>query len=302
MLSFTSLGTLFGNLTNNSSTANLALGSTLINQATRLILGSKSWPFLFKTNTFTTTASTQFYNLFPDFNRLLTVTITVGTTVYQPKEAPSREFWEELNRSGTFTSSYPEYFYIFNKQIGFWPTPSTSAYTVTCSYERGQKDLSVADYTTGTIVSIANGATAVTGSGTTFTASMVGRMIRIAETNAALGGDGVWYEIGTYTSATLIGLTLAYAGTSIAAGAATYTIGQVSALPEERQHIPVYRAAQIYFTSIQPNVASAALYKNMYDEELQIMKSQEMGLTTNPVIEEGYRVMLNPNNYPTGLA
>lgn len=62
----------------------------------------------------------------------------------------------------------------------------------------------VAEYTTGT-ASITNGSAAVTGTGTTFTAAMVGRKIRF-------NGETAYYRILSYTSATSITLEAPYQG------------------------------------------------------------------------------------------
>lgn len=75
-------------------------------------------------------------------------------------------------------------------------------------------------YSTGTITSIANGATAVVGSGTTWVASMVGQSIKIYG-----NGDGVWYKIATVTDATHLVLASNYKGTTIAAATEPYIIG-----------------------------------------------------------------------------
>lgn len=71
-----------------------------------------------------------------------------------------------------------------------------------------------ADYTTGTI-QVTNGSTAVVGTGTTFTAGMVGKTIRV-------GTDNAFYRIATFTDATHIALISNYAGTS--GSGKTYTI------------------------------------------------------------------------------
>lgn len=63
----------------------------------------------------------------------------------------------------------------------------------------------VAEYSTGT-VSVTQGSATVTGSGTTFTAGMVGRRFR--------SSDGVQYTISAYVSGTQVTLSVAYAGTS----------------------------------------------------------------------------------------
>ena len=72
----------------------------------------------------------------------------------------------------------------------------------------------VAPYETGTI-SVTNNSKTVTGSGTTFTAAMVGRKIRFASQEA-------YYKIATYSSATSITLETVYAGTTLSGE--TYSI------------------------------------------------------------------------------
>lgn len=84
------------------------------------------------------------------------------------------------------------------------------------------------DYTTGT-VTVANSTGVVTGSGTTFTAAMVGKGFKA-------DGHTKWYRVKTYTSATQItieddkdDITSAYTGGAINAGA-TYTVEAATAV------------------------------------------------------------------------
>ena len=71
-----------------------------------------------------------------------------------------------------------------------------------------------APYTTGT-VTVTNNSKTVTGSGTTFTAAMVGRKIRVASENA-------YYRITAFVSTTEVTLEVVYQGTT--ASAQTYSI------------------------------------------------------------------------------
>lgn len=91
------------------------------------------------------------------------------------------------------------------------------------------------DYTTGT-VAVAATTGVVTGTGTTFTAAMVGRGFKAT-------GHTKWYRIKTYTSATSITIeddyddtTSAYTGGAISAGA-TYTVEAVSAVQVTKSNI-----------------------------------------------------------------
>lgn len=73
---------------------------------------------------------------------------------------------------------------------------------------------STPDYTTGTI-SLTNGSAAVVGSGTTFTADMVGKMIRV-------GTENTFYKVSAFTDATHITLASNYTGSTVSGLA--YTI------------------------------------------------------------------------------
>jgi hypothetical protein len=278
MLTFTSRRNLWGKLTGNNSSANLTDGDTLLNQFDREIVTSRPWSWREKSKTGVTVASQQFYDLPFDCGKLISVTITSGTTVYTPKEISSTDHWNKLNQS-TSTANYAEWFYPFGDQVGFYPTPSTAGLTITFRYLKKAKDLSVADYTTGTITTLANAGTAITGSSTVWTAGMAGRYIQI---NEGSGGDGVWYEIDSFTSTTALVLARAYDGIAISAGSATYIIGQVPIIPEDFQILSVYRALEIYFSSVQPEKDRALLYKGSYKEGLLRMQQEFGSKTTNP--------------------
>lgn len=106
----------------------------------------------------------------------------------------------------------------------------------------------MSEYTTGTITTLANGDTAVTGSGTDFDGF-------VTDTTAydyyfRIDGDGVgskskWYKIASAGSNTSLTLSDAYAGSSIAAGDSTYTISVVSLLPAGLDTPIMYGAAII---------------------------------------------------------
>jgi len=197
MLSFTQRRDLYGKLTRDNSSDNLTLGDTLMNEEEKRVINSRGWDFTQRVFTDTTVANQQFYNLPVNYRRLIgKPTITVGSTTYTPREAPDRETWDILN-STTDKSDIPQFFFIFNRQIGFYPTPSTTSNTITLPVEIQAIDLSIADFTTGTITSITNGATTLTGSGTSWTAGMAGKFVRIDDDNTADSGDNQWYEVSS---------------------------------------------------------------------------------------------------------
>jgi len=283
MLTFTQRRNLFGNLTNNTSTTNLTLGDTLLNETDREIITSKAWDFRERSQSVSTVASQQFYSLARNYGKLINTTVTIGTTKYTPREIVSRAKWDELNQS-TSASDTPEYFYVYNKQIGYYPTPATStASAITNNYQAVHIDLSVADYTTGTITTTLTSGliTTVTGSGTTWTSSMIGRYIQIA---SATGGDNEWYEIATVPTTTTLTLTLPYNGTAISAGSATYMIGQMPIIPGDFHILSVYRACELYFSGPAFDEKRAATYKNLFREGLIRMQNELGSKSTSPRI------------------
>lgn len=271
-----------------------------MNDAIRNINSVRDWPHLYRTATDTTVASTQSYALPGEAEKLQYVTMTVGTTVYTPREIEDRQMWEALNQSTSQTSSVPEFYFVFNSKVYFYPTPAASSNTITFYYKKAQKDLSITDYTTGTITTATQGSTAIVGSGTSWTAKMAGRYIRITDSDTANTGDGFWYEIASSGSATTLTLVREYAGTSIAAGSAAYTIGQLPLLPEAYHDLPVYKACENYFTSVEPDANLAALYYKKYEEGLVRMEQDAGSKSTDPLLyPDPDMTPYNPNFYVT---
>lgn len=271
MLTYTSRRNLAGQMTSDSSAANLAVLDTLLNEADKEVVTSKPWGFRQRQRT-SSTLTSNIHQMATDAGKMVNVTVTIGTTKYTPKRVKTRDDWDRLTQSTNTTSNTPEWWFPFAKTYSFCPAPSSAtANAIVETYEAIQKDLTIADYTTGTIVSIANGATTVTGLGTSWTSQMAGRVIRITDGDTTNGGDEVWYDIASITNGTTLELRVPYAGASIAVGSATYTIGQVSIIPEDFQFVPMYRAIENYFTYIQPDLDRSKAAKVNYAEGLKRM-------------------------------
>lgn len=303
MLTYTGSRNLFGNLTNNDAAANLTLGDTLINESIRELITLRQWDFRETTSTLSTVASQQAYQLPADVGKLLNLYVTVSSTRYNPTQVTSRDQWDRINSNTSVTSDIPEFFFIFNNKVEFYPTPASStSNAITFVYERIFRDLSVADYTTGTITTATAASTAIVGDSTVWTAQMVGRVFRITHTDTANTGDGRWYKIASRSSNTAIVLTEPYIGTSISGGSAAYTIGDASIIPEAHQRIPVYRAAEIYFTSIQPQPRRADMYKALYGEGIKAMIIDQGSKDASPRISLRRHRMHNPNFFIRDLS
>lgn len=303
MLTYSILRTQYGELTNSTTTNHLDRGINIINNLQRRIVTSEDWPFMQRDAAVATTvASTQDYDLPSDYDKAVSVYVTSGTTQYVLNEISSWKEWELLNQTPTFTSSFPVYYFIQNngnirnKQVSIWPVPSSTGDTINVVYRRRIKDLTVADYSTGTITSIANGAAAVVGSGTTWTDKMEGSFLRITDSFTDNTGDGVWYEVETVGSATSITLSTTYQGPTIAAGTAAYILGQTPIIPENYQPMLLHFAAYLYW-NLQNNGASRAdRFRQEYEDMFNQMVADQLSKADDIVVEPVLRdYIFNPN-------
>jgi hypothetical protein len=282
MKTFTTLRNLYGTLTNNVETANLTLGDQLINDSIRTIcnLQGGKLRFLETTATMLSVADQETYQIPNKFRKIMDLYITIGagegSTIYSPEMVFDPMKWKRVLQYKLGTSDTPYFTYIEDTTYKIQPIPASNDNVITLRGRLQTRDLSIADYTTGSIVSIANGGTALVGTGTTWTQDMVGRYIRITETTAANGGDGFWYEIGGYVSATSLTLVKPYEGTAIVAGTAAYTIGQVSPIPEAYDVAIVYRSVALYYQQ-QNDLNRAKTYWMMYDGGMEAGYTSEYG-------------------------
>lgn len=295
MKSYTTLRTDFGIDTKNTTSANLTWGDRIMNDFHRRILSKADWPFLHRLRTATTVASTTFVNLPYDVDLVESVFVTVGSTRHNPKPAPSRKFWDELHYS-THTSDTPEYWYVYNGQIGLWPRPSTAGNTISLNAKIKAVDLNVADYTTGNITTATNSDETIVASGSTFTYPMVGRYLRITLDDGTDSGDGVWYEISSITDTTNLELVRKYGGTSISGGSQGYTIGMMPLLPEAYHDLPEIYGAYRYWTK-EKDLERSSSFKVMLNEGIEDLFtsygfSDLSMIVDSGIYEEG---VLNPN-------
>jgi hypothetical protein len=286
MKSFTTLAALYTSLTNDAATTNGTLGNQFLNDGHRLVISKVPRVREIERN-LSTAASTQFTALPYDYEQLIAVKVTISSVVHVPIEITSRDEWNRLNRISS-TSDVPNFYFIDGgtKKIGFYPTPAnTTANAIQVTYKRRIKDLSIVDYTTGGILTATNGSAAIVGTGTTWTAAMAGRYLRITDSDAANKGDGEWYEIAS-ASSTAITLVQPYNGTSIATGNAAYTIGQMTLLPEDYQTLPVWYAVGEYW-DLNKDTEQATKYQTKFNNSLKQMIEDYGNKVNNMVVDEG---------------
>lgn len=292
MKTFNKTVTDYETLSRDNSSANTTLGKSLINIFIKKILIARDWTFNRGSFTDKSVASQQNYPLPYNCWRVREIKVEAGGLKYFPTEERSREVWTNLNRS-VVTSDAAKKFWVEPDEIEIYPVPATADNDITIYFQKLILSLSVVDYTTGT-VTISAGATAVVGSGTTFTAAMVGRFIKFTD-------DGYWYEISAFTNATNITIKRE-ARTAIAGGA--YTISELIPLPFGFSDIPLWWALAIYFQSIE-NAAQAREYERMYKDGLMELLRRDAKSTGNVLTKsdiESFIGLVDINDYPQDIS
>ena len=251
------------------------------------------------TQSITSVASQQTYALDARFSRLVGITMTVNGTPYRPPlEVSSLQQWNELNSDANSVtkSDYPQYFIIKNGQISLWPTPSGTATVLTLEFRSNARSFVPSDFTdksAGTVSVTANG-TGVTGSGTSFAATDVGRYIRFDAT-------GDWYKIAGYSSSTAITLDKPFSGSSISGG--TYLLGTtLEDLPDDVAEVVAHIILSKLFYLREDRALGreyAASAQELVKEIIGDINNNSMMPMVN-VIDDGY-VGANPNDYPMNL-
>ena len=294
MRSIQTLQTDFGILSLNNSSANIVQGTRLINDAIRILVNK----FYFNESSFTTpsVSGQQFYNLPPQCRKIINVTGTIGSVVWITKNCPDRNYWDFLNTI-QFKQDFPMFHFIWNHntQFGVWPTPASSGNTYTVNYQARNIDLSQADYTTGTVTAT-NASSTLTFAGSVLVGNMANRWIQIS----APAGDNQWYQIlSVNTGANTAVLYGNYTGTTVSG--ASFVIGEMAVLPEDYQDLPLYRALEIYFTSIVPNATNAKLYQGLYERGYEQLNGDYGSKTTGVVLTDTDAELVNPNLFQNNV-
>lgn len=304
MLTYTTAKSLLQKLTGNYSTDGTALLVQFWNDSRRTVAainGGKA-PWLETEQTSLTVADQDYVQVPNNIRRVINVRqqngVAVGSVIYPIRLVFDPDFWNRILAMLLGSSDVPYLAYQREQKLYIQPTPSSNGNLVIMRGRLKITDLSIEDYTTGTIVSIANAATTVTGSGTAWAAGMAGQYIRITQTAAANGGDNEWYQVASVTSATVLELTKKYQGTSISAGSATYTMGQITYEPESYHMAPIYRAIAQYWDHKEDMTLSQRYWRS-YDGGVEAGLSKEYGGLVGQMLEEANESM--EGNYMSPL-
>lgn len=281
-------------LASDANATNTTFLNTMMNTGYKDVLAELGRPVTEKTKTTTSVASQRGYQMPQDFNWLKSIKVTVGSTIYTPDEEESQEQWD-YRTTQTRSGDVPEAYFV-RPRFGFQgtevqldPVPSTNGNTITVVYEAIDRDLSQAKYTTGTIA-VTNGSATVTGSGTTFSAAMIGRYLQITSAT----GDGLWYKVTGFSSTTSITLENYYQGTTVSG--VTYQIAEAFGLPEDLHMLPIYYAVWHYHLFRRDKTRSDE-YGAYYTAGLQNAK-RRYGTKARSNIIKGGRRGISGSTYP----
>jgi len=243
-------------------------------------------------------ADQQYYQLPPDCIRVIKVRAKLSSSInrYPLRQIRAEDAWDALNTTRQKGDWATYYFVRGSDEIGIFPTPSTNITDgLNIAYEVRDKDLSQTDYTDGTIT-LTQGSTAVTGSSTAFTQSMIGRVLKVTD-----GSDGYYYRIAGYTSPTSITLEEPYIGLS--GSGKTYRIGESFLFPAEYHDAPVDFALSRFY-EMRNNEERAAYHLGRYKTTLDEARSIYASSTSSAVVTEGvegFNYWLIPPDPVTGV-
>lgn len=271
MKSFNELYQELQDITGETSSAQLTIFKRHINDTDKLVSAKAPFLCLETLATKTTVESQEGYQLPNTIQRIRSVKVTLsGGTIYRPRPVEDPRYWEYLQSLQAGDSDAARFFMKQGSQVLLWPEPATAGSEISIRGRRRLRDLSLADYTTGTIVTATLDDETITGGSTAWATNAVGNWIRIDYTT----GDFQWYEISSITDTTHLELVKPYEGASIAAGTETYTIGEFSYVPGEYHPLLTYRPLAIYYAGLE-DTANSDRYWRMYDG------GKEAGLSTN---------------------
>lgn len=261
------------------------------------------------TTTATTAISTigvQAYPIPANISKIINDTITVGQLRFRPAPIMSRAEWDLINTL-PYASDIPNYYYIYNGNVEFWPIPSTTGNLISFNHKSRVPDLSFADASDGHIANagMTVGGLTVTGTGTAWTSTDTFPVANVSFFNLKIAvnppyGDGIWYPILSFQSDTALTLQTPVQVAPNITSSSTYTIGQFPLLQEDFHDMLVHGALMTYFSSIVPNQQKYEQFKSLYDDRLKLLQAYAGTKAVN-VDLGSQEIPRNPNlfRYPT---
>ena len=292
MLTWSDLQTRYQDMTDDS-TANLTFGKSMMNAAHQKLARAGGFHIGEIEVNITSIADDHDYALSPRIGKVKTVVFVDASSNEWPMvEVKNLETWNRLRSNSTGNASRPTHFFPVYalRELWVWPEPDAATYTFRVTAQRNVPILENDDYTTGTGTFTNDDAT-VAGSGTTYAATHVGRFIQ--------GGDGYFYEIASFTSATSIELTLPFEGVTEASVATK--IGEIPVIPEEHQDAICHYAVGMY-EGQKKDGGNTAFWLGLYEKVKDEMTKEAKNRTTSQVFRDEDDEYRHINDYPSEVS
>lgn len=230
----------------------------------------------------------QYYQFPEDAQKLKEVIANTGGWTIPLEQIADEHRWRQLNMTN-YTGNPTHYFMKGYDEVGLYPIPSAAITNgLELVFSPRHVEMTQDDYLTGT-VAVTNGSQTVTGTGTVFTANMVGEWFQTTD-----GTDENWYRISAFVSGTVLTLENYYLGTS--GSTKNFRLGQVADLPEEYlDALSDYAMFKHYSRrgsqKSRYSVGHAGEFKALFDDALERARQEYSQTTDNAVIsvEPDYR-------------
>ncbi len=266
MKSFQEIYTELQDQSGDNSAGQLVIFKRHINDTQSTVLGDHSWKFLETVRNIATEASVGRYTLHADLRKIIgVVTLDSSGQVDQiPELVEDSKFWDRITFRNATASDITQFVYQEGNDMLVWPDFSTAGLNFRIRYRKRVNPMTLDDYSSGNIDSITSGAKALVGAGSPAwngRKPLQEQWIKIDPTT----GDGRWYRVDSIDGDTTITLEKNYLGSTITtSGAETYTLGEMSVIPEEYHNLLFYRPMAIYYMKVE-NIAMSKMYWNLYD-------------------------------------
>ena len=240
----------------------------------------------------------QAYSIPPQVSKIKNDTITIGQLQYTPAPIQSIQEWTQLNAL-PYASDIPNYFFIYQNKVHFWPIPSSSGNIITFNYKSRVPDLTFDDYVHGWVRNASKGTYYITGNGTDWDQRFpLNTDLLFQNLFLSLNppnGDGLWYQIDTFFTPSQLAITQPLQANTPGDNI-FYTIGQLPLLQEDFHDMLVYGALKIYFSSIVKDKDKYAQYNDLYQSRLTLLERYAANKSVN--VDLGAVPMQNnPNLY-----
>ena len=279
-------------------TTDSAFDSTqFLNMAIQSTLGKFDWNFNKDSCQYTSVAQQQYYPMPYNMRSASYVNVFANSIYYVPEEIRQGSLWRKINYVTTVYSDVPYYWFVSNrtKQIGLFPTPANAGNPIVVGYTKATKVYGVANYTTGTVSTVANSVTVTGAGGAAFDDSMIGSFIKITSTDTVLAG--LWFEIADVPTA--VTLTLRNSVPVAVAGKA-FIIAELIPYLDGYEDLALYQALETYYHLRQLD-SQAEFYKEKCKEMFEDMKQRDMRSESDLIKKQTGFARIDPNRDPYAI-